>query len=120
MTPLAANTTARAAALRRTTELVDRKGKTGKTAEQHWDDQVKLMIEQAKTGRYKLAGTVAKIRGLGNQQDQAVARCRRYVKAMRQEAALADSADPAAAAFALRVRKMCQSILRNKHRKEGW
>ena len=118
--PLAAKIKGLALALRRTTGLVDRKGKTGETAEQHWDDQVKLMIEQAKTGRYKLAGTVAKIRGLGNQQDQAVARCRRYVKAMRQEAALADSADPAAAAFALRVRKMCQSILRNKHRKEGW
>ncbi len=91
----------------------------GKGTEGWWDEKVKTLIEEVKADNYKNVGSVGGIRGLGNHQDHMVARARRYVKGLRQEASLADTRDPALREFATEVRARCRNILRNKHAKEG-
>ncbi len=91
----------------------------GKDTEDWWDKRIGEIIEQIKTGKYDGVGGVGKIRGLGARQDHDVACCRRFVKGVRQEAALADTTDPQVRKLAAKVRQMCHQVLRNKHRKEG-
>ena len=91
----------------------------GKGTEGGWDEHVKKLIEEVNADSYKNVGSVSGIRNLGNHQDHMVARSRRYVKGLRQEASLADTRDPAVRAFATEVRARCRKILRNKHAKEG-
>jgi hypothetical protein len=61
---------------------------------------------------------VGNIRNLGNQQDEMVSRCRQYVKGIRQDMILQDTADPEVRKFVAAVRERCQQILRNRHDKE--
>jgi len=115
--PLAADIVARIAVLNRD---VDRMRFTGtKNSEGFWLQRIKELINEFNAGNYKNIGQMARIRALGNKQDEMVARCRRYVKGARQTAALADVSDPEVAAFAAAVREKCQMILGNKHPKEG-
>ena len=59
------------------------------------------------------------MRGAGEEVDGGMQACRRIVKRIRQEAALAGSADPQAMKLAARIRARCRDVLRNKHYKEG-
>jgi hypothetical protein len=59
------------------------------------------------------------MRGAGEEVDGGMQACRLIVKRIRQEAAMAGSADPKAMAFAAVVRARCQEVLKNKHYKEG-
>ena len=59
------------------------------------------------------------MRGAGEEVDGGMQACRMIVKRIRQEAALAGSADPAALKLAADIRRRCRDILRNKHYKEG-
>jgi hypothetical protein len=59
------------------------------------------------------------MRGAGEEVDGGMQACRLIVKRIRQEAALAGSADPAALKLAAEIRQRCRDILRNKHYKEG-
>jgi len=59
------------------------------------------------------------MRGAGEEVDGGMQACRLIVKRIRQEAALAGSADPAALKLAVDIRQRCRDILRNKHYKEG-
>ncbi len=91
----------------------------GKGTEGGWAEHVKQLIQEVQADNYANVASVAGIRTLGGYQDQMVARCRRCVKGLRQEASLADVSDPAAHKFASEVRDRCQAILRRKHGKEG-
>ncbi len=59
------------------------------------------------------------MRGAGEEVDGGMQACRMIVKRIRQEAALAGSADPAALKLAAEIRQRCRDVLRNKHYKEG-
>ena len=59
------------------------------------------------------------MRGAGEEVDGGMQACRMIVKRIRQEAALAGSADPAALKLAAEIRRRCRDILQNKHYKEG-
>jgi len=59
------------------------------------------------------------MRGAGEEVDGGMQACRLIVKRIRQEAALAGSADPAVLKLAASVRDRCRDVLRNKHYKEG-
>ncbi len=91
----------------------------GKGTEGGWAEHVKQLIAEVQADNYANVASVGGIRTLGGYQDQMVARCRRYVKGLRQEASLADVSDPAVYKFASEVRARCQAILRRKHGKEG-
>jgi len=91
----------------------------GPNTEGFWDKRLGELIAQVEADKYDEVGQAGKIRNLGNYQDQMVARCRRYVKGARQEAALADLADPEVRAFAEKLRAMTHQMLRNRHGKEG-
>ena len=91
----------------------------GKGTEGGWAEQVKQLIEEVQADNYANVASVGEIRNLGGYQDRMVARCRRYVKGLRQEASLADVGEPAVRKFASEVRDRCQAILRHKHGKEG-
>jgi hypothetical protein len=87
----------------------------------HWDKLLPDIATSVKANEYDV-NLLRKIGGskpIGDYQDQMVARSRRRVKAIRQEAALADGSTPEVASFAAKVRDMCQKIMRNKHPKEG-
>ena len=59
------------------------------------------------------------MRTAGEEVDGGMQACRRIVKRVRQEAALAGSADPKALRLAATIRESCRRVLRNKHYKEG-
>jgi hypothetical protein len=87
----------------------------------HWDKLLPEVAKSVKADEYDV-NLLRKIGGskpIGDYQDQMVARCRRRVKGIRLEAALADGSTPEVASFAAKVRDMCQKIMRNKHPKEG-
>ena len=58
------------------------------------------------------------MRGAGEEVDGGMQVCRRIVKQIRQDAALAAAADPKAVKLAEAIRQKCRDILRNKHYKE--
>ncbi len=91
----------------------------GNGSEKYWHDTIETFIGQVKLDQYKDVNKVRGIRNLGNRQDQMVARCRRYVKGLRQIVTLADVTDPDVRTFANTIRVRSQEILRNKHHKEG-
>jgi hypothetical protein len=59
------------------------------------------------------------MRGAGEEVDGGMQACRRIVKRIRQEAALAGSSDPKVLKLAAAIRERCRDIMRNKHYKEG-
>jgi len=59
------------------------------------------------------------MRGAGEEVDGGMQACRRIVKRIRQEAALAGSTDPDTVRLAADIRERCRDVLRNKHYKEG-
>jgi hypothetical protein len=87
----------------------------------HWDKLLPDIAKSVKANEYdvKLLSRIEGSKPIGDYQDQMVARSRRRVKAIRQEAALADAGKPEVASFAASVRDMCQKVMRNKHPKEG-
>jgi hypothetical protein len=58
------------------------------------------------------------MRGAGEEVDGGMQVCRRIVKQIRQDAALAAAGEPKAVKLAEAVRQKCRDILRNKHYKE--
>ena len=100
-------------------EDISRAKYKGPGSEEYWHNRCQELIDQVEQDNYNEVATVGKIRDLGNYQDHMVARCRRYVKGMRQEASLVDVSNSELRAFALKVRAMCQLVLRRKHPKEG-
>ncbi len=68
----------------------------GPGSEAYWKDRVPELIGMVKADNYADLGAIAKIRDLGNQQDERVSRCRQYVKAILQEIVFQDSSDPGA------------------------
>jgi hypothetical protein len=93
---------------------------TGPGSEAYWKERIPQLIEMVKADNYAEVAGIAKIRELGDQQDERVSRCRQYVKAMLQETVFQDSSDPAARAFAAEVRDRCHQMLRNQVPKEGF
>ena len=92
----------------------------GPGSEAYWRDRIPELIRSVKAGHYAEVGSIAKIRDLGNEQDERVSRCRQYVKAMVQEIIFQDTSDPDARAFAGELRERCHRMLRNQHPKEGF
>ncbi len=92
----------------------------GPGSEAYWKDRVPELIALVKQDQYAEVAGIAKIRDLGNVQDERVSRCRQYVKALRQEILLQDAGDAEARSFAAAVRDRCRQMLRNMHPKEGF
>jgi hypothetical protein len=92
----------------------------GPGSEAYWKDRVPQLIQMVKADNYAELDAIARIRDLGNQQDERVSRCRQYVKAVLQEIIFQDSSDSAARAFAAEIRDRCHRMLRNQHPKEGF
>ena len=92
----------------------------GPGSEAYWKDRVPELIALVKQDQYAEVAGIAKIRDLGNDQDERVSRCRQYVKALRQEILLQDAGGADARSFAAAVRDRCHQMLRNMHPKEGF
>ena len=92
----------------------------GPGSEAYWKDRVPELIRAVKADNYAEAGSIGKIRDLGNEQDERVSRCRQYVKAMLQEIIFQDTSEPEARALAGELRDRCHRMLRNQHPKEGF
>jgi hypothetical protein len=92
----------------------------GPGSEAYWKERVPELIREVKADHYAGVGSIARIRDLGNDQDERVSRCRQYVKALLQEIILQDASDPEARAFAAALRDRCHRMLRNQHPKEGF
>ena len=92
----------------------------GPGSEAYWKDRIPELIKMVKADQYAEVNSIAKIRDLGNDQDERVSRCRQYVKAARQEILLQDTSDPEVRSFAAEVRDRCHAMLRNMHPKEGF
>jgi hypothetical protein len=84
-----------------------------------WDGIIQGILDEVKTNNYANVGKAGGIRDLGDNQDNMVSRCRRYVKGIRQEASLADTSDPEVRKFAAEVRERSHQMLRKKHHMEG-
>ena len=81
---------------------------------------VPQLIALVKQDHYEDVAGIARIRDLGNEQDERVSRCRQYVKALRQEILLQNTGRAEARNFAAEVRDRCHQMLRNMHPKEGF
>ena len=92
----------------------------GPGSEAWWKERVPELIQMVKADNYAEVSSIAKIRQLGNDQDERVSRCRQYVKAMLQEITFQDTSDAGARVFAAEVRNRCRQMLRNQHPKEGF
>jgi hypothetical protein len=92
----------------------------GPGSEAYWKERVPELIQMVKADDYAEVSGIAKIRDLGNDQDERVSRCRQYVKAMLQEITFQDTSDAGARVFAAEVRNRCRQMLRNQHPKEGF
>ncbi len=88
-----------------------------KTVEQ-WDKTIAEVVRDIEAGNYESANKTGGTRVLGQAQDNAVSDCRRYVKAIRQEASFVETDDEEVRSFVADVRNLCQGILRNAHPKE--
>lgn len=85
-----------------------------------WVAKVTEIANEVKAGNYANLSKSGGIRHYAEGQDVFIAFCRRFVKAMREEASAVDSADPEVIAFAAKVRTLSHDVLRNKHGMEGW
>jgi hypothetical protein len=92
----------------------------GAGSEAYWKDRVPELVALIKQDQYAEVAGIARIRDLGNEQDERVSRCRQYVKALRQEILLHDAGDAEARNFAAEIRDRCHQMLRNMHPKEGF
>lgn len=92
----------------------------GPNSEAFWKDRIPELIKMVRDDKYADVGAIGKIRDLGNDQDERVSRCRQYVKGLRQEILLQDSADPDVRRFAAEIRDRCHAVLRNMLPKEGF
>ena len=92
----------------------------GAGSEAYWKDRVPELIALVKQDQYGEVASIARIRDLGNEQDERVSRCRQYVKALRQEILLQNTGDAETRSFAAEVRDRCHQMLRNMHPKEGF
>jgi hypothetical protein len=92
----------------------------GPGSEAYWKERVPELIALVRADTYPDIAHIAKIRDLGNDQDERVSRCRQYVKAILQETLLQDTADASVRAFAVEVRNRCHRMLRAMHPKEGF
>lgn len=79
-----------------------------------WDATIKGYIEEIKAGQYTNFPKANGIRDYAVNQDDLMGVCHRLVKGTRQAASMVDSADPAVAEFATKVRAMCHGMLRSK------
>jgi hypothetical protein len=111
----------------KTTPLLDRLNSDlgrhkfeGPGSEAYWKDRVPELVKLVGEDKYADVGAIAKIRDLGNDQDERVSRCRQYVKGILQEVLLQDTSDPDVRAFAADLRDRCHRMLRNMHPKEGF
>jgi hypothetical protein len=85
-----------------------------------WNATLAKLIEEIKAGNYANIKNAGRITHYAEGQDVFIAFCRRFVKAMREEASAVDSTDPEVVRFAARVRAISHDVLRNKHGMEGW
>ena len=92
----------------------------GPGSEMYWKDRVPELIKMVNADKYPEIGSIAKIRDLGNDQDERVSRCRQYVKGVLQEILMQDTGDPGVRTFAAEVRDRCHQMLRSMHPKEGF
>jgi hypothetical protein len=84
----------------------------------YWDKTVPEYIAMFEAGNYDNWAKGSGMRELGQNQDNLVSDCRRYVKAIRHEASFAESDRDEVQKFMYEVREMCQQIMRNPHPKE--
>jgi hypothetical protein len=92
----------------------------GPNSEAYWKDRIPELIRKVTADQYAEVASIGAIRGLGNDQDERVSRCRQYVKAVLQEIAFQDTRNPDVRAFAAELRERCHRMLRNQHPKEGF
>ncbi|MBA4387873.1 MAG: hypothetical protein C0404_07820 [Verrucomicrobia bacterium] len=86
----------------------------------YWEKVIPELITLLKAGDTKRLPEVFVLKeGLAEAQDRLIGRQRRCVKALRQEAMLQDSDDPAVRKFAGEILKRCNDVLHNRHPKEG-
>lgn len=83
-----------------------------------YDKAIAEEVAKVEAGDHSGVKRLARLKDLGQSQDNAVSDCRRYVKAMRHEVSFVESVDPEAQKFVLAVRDMSQKMLRNPHPKE--
>jgi hypothetical protein len=89
-----------------------------KTQVEQWDKKIPEIAAKVEAGDFGAAAGAGGTRRLGQAQDNAVADCRRYVKAIRHEVSFIETDNIDIQRLVLDVRNMCQDILRNAHPKE--